>query len=760
VAGDVSQGRFQEVPMRAAQLFAVSGFAFAQPLFELLGKNPEFFAVRGSTPGDIVLFALVVTFVPALVLLAVEIAVSAISPAAGKVLHHVFLAFLGAVFGVQALKRAGVSGTTVLIGGAILIGLAIAVAAWRLRPARSFLNVLAVAPLLFLALFLLNSRVERLVFETGSAQAAAIQIHATTPVVFLLFDEFPVIDLQDASGAIDARRFPNFARLAAGSTWFRNTTTLSASTTVAVPAILTGQKPVKGALPVYGDHPHSLFTLLGSRYQMRVTESQTRLCPQRLCERRHGNTASRLSSLYSDARALYLHLVAPPALEDELPVIDESWGNFGSGTGTVTAGRRGLPKVDFKTFYRSRVRDFTRFVASFRPPGSGRPTLYFLHVLLPHTPWLYFPDGKVRAVARTNAPGRVGERWFDNQLAEQAWQRHILQVGYTDRLLGTFLQRLHQTGLWNRALVVVTADHGISFRGGDLRRRPTKRNLAELGFTPLFIRLPGQQQGRVVDDRHVVTVDILPTIADVLGIKIPWHVDGASALARRPGSSRVEVAGVSAPYEHELAQRRASLARQLDVLGSGSWGRELAATGRYRGLVGKPLGALQIVGSAPGSATIDAIGSRLVRAFPKRSEAIPSPLTGPVSGLRVGARSPSRSTAGSQRCQPSTAGRASRRSSPSPRFAPGATRCVRSSSRARHRLRSCGSSASGSRASYASFGSFARSAGTKSRQCGHLNPRALGASEPTSSSASNSFPQCGQTTGWNDWAAVSAMRPS
>src|SRR5262249_25718355 len=371
-----------------------------------------------------------------------------------------------------------------------------------------------------------------------------------------------------------------------------------------------------------------------------------------------------------------------------------------------------------------------------------------------------FPDGKVRAVARTNAPGRVGERWFDNQLAEQAWQRHILQVGYTDRLLGTFLRRLHQTGLWNRALVVVTADHGISFRGGDLRRRPTKPNLAGLGFTPLFIRLPGQQHGRVVDGRHVVTVDILPTIADVLGIKIPWHIDGASALARRPGSRRVEVAGVSAPYEHELAQRRASLARQLDVLGSGSWGRELAATGRYRGLVGKPLGALQIVGSAPGSATIDAIGSRLVRAFPKRWEAIPSPLTGPVSGLRGGARSPSRSTAGSQRCQPSAAGRASRRSSPSPRFAPGATRCVRSSSRARHRLRSCGSSASGSRASYASFGSFARSAGTKSRQCGHLNPRALGASEPTSSSASNSFPQCGQTTGWNDWAAVSAMRPS
>ena len=63
--------KFRDPAVRGAQLLAVSGFALAQPLFDILGKNAEFFAVRGSTPGDIVLFALVVTFVPTLVLLAV-----------------------------------------------------------------------------------------------------------------------------------------------------------------------------------------------------------------------------------------------------------------------------------------------------------------------------------------------------------------------------------------------------------------------------------------------------------------------------------------------------------------------------------------------------------------------------------------------------------------------------------------------------------------------------------------------------------------
>ena len=57
---------------RALELVALCGFAVAQPLFELLGDNPEFFAVRGSPGGDIVLFALALVVLPPLLLIAVE----------------------------------------------------------------------------------------------------------------------------------------------------------------------------------------------------------------------------------------------------------------------------------------------------------------------------------------------------------------------------------------------------------------------------------------------------------------------------------------------------------------------------------------------------------------------------------------------------------------------------------------------------------------------------------------------------------------
>ena len=628
------RGRLGIPAARGAQLLAASGFALAQPLFDLLGKNAEFFAVRGSTPTDIVLFALVVTFGPALLLLAVELLVALVSEAAAQVLHLVFLGFLGAVFGVQALKRSGVDGTNVLIAGSVLVGAGIAVVAWRWRAARSFLTVLGAAPLVFLALFLFDSPTSKLVISSGDAQAAAIRVRATTPVVFLLFDELPVIVLQQRDGGIDAKRFPNFAKLAAGSTWFRNTTTLSASTTVAVPAILTGQKPKKGALPIVRDHPNNLFTLLGRRYRMRVTESQTRLCPQKLCKRKEAGTESRLSSLYSDVKVVYLHLIAPPELEDRLPVIDESWGDFGSSSpeAELGSGGSGVPKVDLKTFYLGRVRDFNRFVASFRKPGVGPPTLYFIHVLLPHTPWLYLPDGRARAVAAPNAPGRNGELWFNGQLAVQAWQRHLLQLGFTDRLVGKFLRRLHRTGLWDKALVVVTADHGVSFRGGDLRRHPTRTNLAELAFTPLFMKLPGEEHGRVVDT-HVQTVDILPTMAAALGIRIPWKTAGRPVLTGTRPPTRVNVAGVTASYPHALAQRRASLERQLGLFGSGSWGPQFAGTGAYRRLVGTSVSTLARTAAPGGAAHVDAVGSRLLRRYPRGSALVPSPLEGTLSGV-------------------------------------------------------------------------------------------------------------------------------
>ena len=58
-----------------------------------------------------------------------------------------------------------------------------------------------------------------------------------------------------------------------------------------------------------------------------------------------------------------------------------------------------------------------------------------------------------------------------------------------------------------------------------------------MAWVPLFVKEPGQTEG-VVSDANVLTVDVVPTIADVLDIDIPYPVDGRSAL----GSPRADQA--------------------------------------------------------------------------------------------------------------------------------------------------------------------------------------------------------------------------
>ena len=310
-------------------------------------------------------------------------------------------------------------------------------------------------------------------------------------------------------------------------------------------------------------------------------------------------------------------------------------GNFGTDTGGELEGEA-LPKVNLHTFYIGRLQDFNRFIASFEAQGPrAAPTLYFLHVLMPHGPWLYTQNGKVRAVSSPRSPGRTHELWWNADLATQAWQRHLLQVGYTDKLVGRLIDRLRAVGLWNKALVVVDPDHGISFHGDDLRRDPTQTNLSDLAFIPLFMKLPGERTGRVVDT-HVTTEDILPTIADVLGIDVPWETTGVSMLSGTPDHPQVHVGKVTAPYAKVLAQRKARLRQQVALFGTGTWGPQFAGTGRFRGLVGKAISNLHVTGQLDNQAIVDRVGSRLLRNLPKNSPLVPSPVVGTLPHLRVG----------------------------------------------------------------------------------------------------------------------------
>ena len=77
---------------------------------------------------------------------------------------------------------------------------------------------------------------------------------------------------------------------------------------------------------------------------------------------------------------------------------------------------------------------------------------------------------------------------------------------------------------------MVAADHGVAFPKRRERRRLNRDTAAEIAPIPLFIKAPGQKKGEV-DDAWVETIDIVPTIFDVLDLDPKVKMDGKSAFS-------------------------------------------------------------------------------------------------------------------------------------------------------------------------------------------------------------------------------------
>jgi hypothetical protein len=623
-------------------LIAIASLAVAQPLLDVLGRYPAFFAAHDISRWGVVAFALVVLLGPALILLGIEAVATLADRRAGAVVHLVAMGLLFALFALTLLRRLGwAPAPTFLLSAAL--GALFAAAYARTEALRSICSVLGLAPILFGFLFLFTSNASSLV-TSGEPRVWNARGTSAPPIVVVSFDAFPVQLLMDRESHIDARRFPNFARFARSATWYPNATNVHENTVFSVPSILDGKIPRPGQEPTAQDHPENLFTLLGRSYEMRVSEEATNLCPQSLCERPNdpGGTA-RLTLLADDVSVVYSYLVAPDALRDRLPAITDRWRNFresaDSGRGQAVPPNHVIAQLAGG----ERPRRFRSAVAAIRP--GRRPTLDFIHTLLPHEPLEYLPSGQSYRPGRARDPSLDGPPSYDNPfLTDQAFQRHLLQVGFVDRMLGELIERLRRTGLWDRALVVLTADHGVSFRVkptpappfalGKLgyRRELTPENAQDIVTIPLFVKYPDQKRG-AIDPKWGRTIDVLPTIADVLGIRLPFRVDGSSLRGSRPVPAELQYRrtdGSRVTIDRATLERgkQESLAHQLALLGT-TWDSAYRI-GPDPELIGRSVSSLPTLPRGPLSAAVED-AAKLARVDPESSES-PSFVAGRLSG--------------------------------------------------------------------------------------------------------------------------------
>jgi len=105
---------------------------------------------------------------------------------------------------------------------------------------------------------------------------------------------------------------------------------------------------------------------------------------------------------------------------------------------------------------------------------------------------------------------------------------YALKVRDADQRLGTFLGRLKTMGLYENSIIAVMSDHGDEF----LEHGALDHGISlfqEQLHTVLMVRFPGYGRRQDVD-QTVRSLDIFPTIFDVLGLKGPAAVDGVSLL--------------------------------------------------------------------------------------------------------------------------------------------------------------------------------------------------------------------------------------
>ncbi len=548
-------------------LYVLSAICGAHPLLDVLARHPEFFVAKRMESAPPLLAAALVFAAPLALVAARWVAASA-GAAPAKAFDVAAVATAAAVAVLQAVN--GSLGTYFPGLALALAALAAAVAGGcraRWPPFRAFLSFLAPALIAVPLAFLLDARVARL-NDAEPPPPPAPAIPAREPVIVVIFDALSASALVDESGRVNARRYPRLAALAEDSVWFTDASTVARWTVEAVPAMLTGDYPRPGRLPTFADHPRNLFTVLGGSYRV-VASEVVDLCPRGLnaYPAHLPSLPRRLAVLASDLGLVYLHRTLPERFARRLPPVDRAWGGFADpGAGLAH-------EID-------RFHDFLNNLEA-----EGEPTLYFLHVVIPHKPYLYLPSGKLfrRQVSKflrprqLADPGTSEEPRLELESRIFTYKRYLFQVGLVERLIGELVDRLRQLGLYRRSTLVLTGDHGGRNEALDMPD--------DVFFVPLLIKPPGAEAGRV-ERRPVSTLDLLPSLLDLLGVEPETSDDGRVRSFFRAGyrlPASLYSNGELEPFDPARhAAKRDLVAWKLQHFGDGSDPRDLYRAGSIR----------------------------------------------------------------------------------------------------------------------------------------------------------------------------------
>lgn len=593
------------LPLRSRKLdilhlFVLSSFAISQPLYDYMLREPALVERNVHNLGGLLILTATVSLAFPLVLTLLEIAAGVLGTRVREAVHLGLLLTLGLLLALPTVNRlfprghAAGAALIALAGSGVATGLYL-----RFSRLQSAVTLAALGVFAFPLFFSCSPPIAR----TTQPQAThPTQARRSLPVVYIIFDEFCGQSLLTGNQEVDATRYPAFAELARTANWYRNATAVHAYTQQAIPALLTGKRCRDGQTSTLAEHPGNLLDLMArsTSHEPVIFEPLTRLAPD-MQPRYFVQSGSWLLPAYHLAPTLaivYLHYLCPPEDRYQLPEIPRDWFGVHSLEDVNRLQSSGVIRWPWMSHRNEQVDHFLRCIRK-----RDKPPFLFLHVVAPHFPLTYFPSGRSYLPDRgTLTPweqvgaGFSEPNWRQDELAVvRSHQRYLLQCGYADYCLGRIVQQLKEAGLFDEALLVVTADHGAAHRSKLPRRNPLEDTLGELMSVPLFIKQPGQTTG-LVSDRNVESIDILPTIAEAIGLDLPAEVEGVSILNTTvpERNEKLMVHGALYKVAAGFPQKQDALLRMLSRFGAETGWEPVFRKGVHPELLGKKLSDMQL----------------------------------------------------------------------------------------------------------------------------------------------------------------------
>ncbi len=132
------------------------------------------------------------------------------------------------------------------------------------------------------------------------------------------------------------------------------------------------------------------------------------------------------------------------------------------------------------------------------------------------------------------------------------------EIAYADQALGVVLDELKRQGVYDRTVIAMLADHGEG-RGEHEEDTHSMLLYNATLHVPFILRIPGEKGGRRVRSR-VGTVDLMPTLLEILGLPVPADLQGRSLVAElgRADANPAQAPADQRPYYAETLSPRLS----------------------------------------------------------------------------------------------------------------------------------------------------------------------------------------------------------